>query len=297
MKKETIKAFVEHRTPCEGMNESGLSGVKYFRVTEPIQCSPVVYEPSITVILSGSKEALVDGHRHTYGDSHYFCCTMSMPVEAGTPVASPDNPLLGIYIPIDHRVMTELSFDMDAAGGPVRKLNSTAQPQSIAMAEWDGAFTEALYRLLEVTENPMDIAVLGQSRLRELYYTVLKGQAGEATRKAFGVGNEITRTIEYLSSRLNETITIEDLASQIGMSRAVLHRKFKQATRLSPMQFVKSMRLNNAAMRISEGTTVSQAAMDVGYTSTSQFSREFKRVYGQSPKQWASTSPVPRDLM
>jgi AraC-like DNA-binding protein len=297
MNKETIKAFIERKAVAEGMNETGLSGVKVFRVTEPIQCAPVVYEPSITVILSGTKEAILDGDRHIYGPSHYLCCTMSMPVEAGTPITSPEDPLLGIYIPIDSRVMTELAIEMETANGALRKLKGEGLPQSIALAEWDDAFTEALFRLLHVVDNPMDAAVLGEARLRELYNAVLKGQAGDAARKAFGVGNQITRTIEYLSSHLNETVTIDDMAARVGMSRAVLHRKFKQATTLSPMQFVKSMRLNNAAMKISGGMTVNQAALDVGYTSSSQFSREFKRVYGQSPKQWSSANQIPREMM
>ena len=76
------------------------------------------------------------------------------------------------------------------------------------------------------------------------------------------------------------------MARRAGMSRAVFHRKFKQATRLPPIQFVKSMRLNNAAMRIATGMTVNEAAMEVGYLSSSQFSREFKRMYGHSPRQW-----------
>ena len=94
---------------------------------------------------------------------------------------------------------------------------------------------------------PADTAVLGDGRLREVYYAILKGDAGDSARRAFGVGNEIARTIEYLSSRLDETVTIDELAAQVGMSRAVFHRKFKQATTMSPIQFVKSMRLNTAA--------------------------------------------------
>ena len=141
--------------------------------------------------------------------------------------------------------------------------------------------------LLQVAQSPADAAILGEGRLRELYYAVLKGEAGESARRAFGVGNEIARTIDYLSSRLDEPVSIEDMAGRVGMSRAVFHRKFKQATTMSPIQFVKSMRLNTAAMQIANGKTVSEAAMAVGYVSSSQFSREFKRLYGQSPKQWS----------
>ena len=95
------------------------------------------------------------------------------------------------------------------------------------------------------------------------------------------------KSLQSMSSHLNEPITIDEMAKRAGMSRAVFHRKFKQATTMSPIQFVKSMRLNNAAMKIAGGMTVNEAATDVGYLSASQFSREFKRMYGQSPRQWS----------
>lgn len=87
---------------------------------------------------------------------------------------------------------------------------------------------------------------------------------------------------------MNEQVTVDDMADHVGMSHAVFHRRFKEATTMSPIQFVKSMRLNNAAMKIAEGKPVSEAAWDVGYQSSSQFSREFKRMYGQSPRQWSN---------
>lgn len=201
--------------------------------------------------------------------------------------ASADNPLLGVYISLDTRVMTELAIEMERATGAIRKPDGGSLSPGFALANWNEEFADALLRLLQVLDNPVDAVILGESRLRELYYAVLRGEAGNSARCAFGVGNEIVRAIDYLSDNLSETVTIEDMAAQVGMSRAVFHRKFKQATTMSPIQFVKSMRLNNAAMKIAGGTHVNIAAMEVGYVSSSQFSREFKRMYGQSPKQWS----------
>lgn len=99
-------------------------------------------------------------------------------------------------------------------------------------------------------------------------------------RRAFGESNDIAIAITFLSSHLEDTITIDDMASQVGMSRAALHRKFKDAT------------LNKAAMNIAAGMNVSQAAMQVGYVSSSQCSREFKRIYGRSPKQWSQGKEI-----
>lgn len=186
-------------------------------------------------------------------------------------------------------MMTDLSIEMENTLGAIRKPKAGPVPKGVALAHWDDPFTDALLRLLELGESPLDTAILGNSRLRELYYAVLKGEAGTAVSRAFGVGNEIARSIEYLSAHLDKAVTIEDMAAQVGMSRAVFHRKFKEATTMSPIQFVKSMRLNSAATKMADGMNVNEAAMEVGYVSSSQFSREFKRMYGQSPKQWCHT--------
>ncbi|GAA0411175.1 AraC family transcriptional regulator [Cocleimonas flava] len=287
MSKQQIKQLIENKIFEDGMVGTGVEGVKLFRVTDSIRCAPAVYEPTVIAILNGAKEAILDGQRYVYDSNQYMCCSMSMPVEAGTPTASPENPLIGVYISLDTKVMTELTIEMETAPGAIRKPNSGPLPQGFALAQWDDSFSEALLRLLQLTDTPEDTSVLGNGRLRELYYAVLKGDAGDSARRAFGVGNEIARSIEYLSTRLDEAVTIEEMASKAGMSRAVYHRKFKQATTLSPIQFVKSMKLNSAAMKIAGGMNVNVAAMEVGYTSSSQFSREFKRLYGESPKQWS----------
>lgn len=287
MRREELKSLVDAAIRDEGTVETGVKGVQLFRVTTSLCCAPAVYEPTLIAIVSGEKEAILAGERHTYDANHYMCCTMSMPVEAGTPTASPDNPLLGVQISLDRNVLTKLTIEMESASGAIQQHKGSTPPRALTLASWDDAFTDALLRLLQLANNPAATAVLGEGRLRELYYAVLKGGAGDATRRAFGVGNEVARAIEYFSSRLGDPVTIEEMAAHVGMSRAVFHRKFKQATLMSPIQFLKSTRLNSAAMKIATGMNVSEAAAQVGYVSSSQFSREFKRLYGQSPKQWS----------
>lgn len=293
MQKRQIRQLIEDIMHEDGMVETGVSGVRMFRVTEAVRCAPAVYEPAIVAILGGSKEAILDGRRYVYDDRHYMCCPMSMPVEAGTPAASPENPLLGVYIALDKRVLTDLTIEMERTKQGIGKPAAGPLPPGLALAEWDDAFTDALLRLLQLAvTGGADRAVLATGRMRELYYAVLKGDAGSSARRAFGAGSEIARTVEILSSRLDKPVSIEEMAAEVGMSRAVFHRRFKQATTLSPIQFVKSMRLNSAAMNIAGGMTVGEAAMRVGYTSSSQFSREFKRLYGQSPKHWGQARAV-----
>lgn len=295
MSKQQIKHLIERHLTEVGLFDTALKGVQLFRVTEAMPCVPAVYEPTVVAIVGGSKEAVLDGEHHVYGSDEYLLCPMTLPVEAGTPQASPETPLLGVVVSLEARVMRELAMEIEVSAVGERRSQRAASP-ALALAPWDAEFTQTLLRLLELLDNPVDTVVLGPGRLREFYYAVLKGAAGDAARSAFGVGNEIARTIDYLSTHLHEQVTIDDMAEQIGMSRAVFHRRFKEATTMSPIQFVKSMRLNNAAMKIADGKTVSEAAWDVGYQSSSQFSREFKRMYGQSPRQWSRAAQVPERL-
>ncbi len=295
MSKDQIKDLIERRLPEAGLADTAIEGVQLFRVTETIPCVPAVYQPTVVAILNGTKEAVLDGEHHIYGSEKYLLCPMTLPVEAGTPDASEENPLLGVMITLEPRMMRALTMEIETATGGMRQSRGGAS-SALALAPWDAGFTLALLRLLELLDNPVDLEVLGPGRLREFYYTVLMGEADATAKRAFGVGNEIARTIDYLSTHLKEQVTIDDMADHVGMSRAVFHRRFKEATTMSPIQFVKSMRLNNAAMKIAEGKTVSEAAWDVGYQSSSQFSREFKRMYGQSPRQWSHAGQVP-DLL
>lgn len=297
MIQDQIKHIIEDRTRKDGLTETGVAGVKLFRATQAVPCAPAVYEPSVIAIASGTKEAVLDGARYIYDSSQYMLCPMSMPVKAGTPAASPERPLYGVYISLNPRVMGELAIEMENASAAVLLSNREPVSQAIRLAHWDDAFSDALLRLLQLGESETDTAVLGKVRLRELYYAILKGETGVFARQAFGAGNAIARSIAHVSSNLSDPISIDGMATRAGMSRAVFHRKFKQATTMSPIQFVKSMRLNNAAMRMTEGMTVSEAAMDVGYVSASQFSREFKRVYGQSPRQWSDAQHAPMGTM
>lgn len=293
MSKRQIKQLVENRLQRDGLVETGVTGLRLFRATAPVPCVPAVYEPSVIAIVSGAKEAVLDGERHVYDDSRYLCCPMSMPIQAGTPAASPDNPLYGVLVSLDQRVMTELTMEIERSEGSIASNAERAATPGVRLAHWDDTFTDALLRLLQLEESKTDTAVLGDARLREFYYAILKGEASFFTRQAFHAGNAIARSIAYVSSNLSEPVTIDDMAMRAGMSRAVFHRKFKQITTMSPIQFVKSMRLNSAAMKIAGGMTVNEAAIDVGYVSASQFSREFKRMYGQSPRRWSLTSFIP----
>ena len=143
-----------------GMVQTGIEGIQLFKITDPIECSPAVYEPSVTAIVLGTKEAILDGNKHFYDNTQYICCTMPMPIEAGTPKASTDNPLIGVYISIDTGIMTELALEIQSATSTQQIPNVSYPSQSILTANWDPNFTDALYKMLLLDDDAIDLAIL-----------------------------------------------------------------------------------------------------------------------------------------
>ncbi len=150
MSKQQIKRLIADQIREDGLFETGVNGVKLFRASRPVPCAPAVYEPSVIAIVSGTKEAVLHGERFVYDNSQYLCCPMSMPVQAGTPTASKDDPLCGVYVSLDQRVMTELTMEMQNAGVSIPMAKGTSPANGIKFAQWDEAFSDALLRLLQL---------------------------------------------------------------------------------------------------------------------------------------------------
>ena len=140
MTKPRIKSLIKRLAQTDGLTETGVEGVMLFRATSPVPCAPAVYKPSVIAIVSGHKEAVLDGERHVYDDSHYLCCPMSMPVQAGTPSASPDTPLFGVYIALNPRIMTELTLEMENAESGAAVTGKGSAIQGVRFADWDERF-------------------------------------------------------------------------------------------------------------------------------------------------------------
>ena len=292
MEKQRIHKRIERLAAAEGITETGLEGVRLFRVTQPVERIPAVYSPSICAIVQGTKRAYFNGTLHEYNSDHILCCTMPMPIEAEVPHATPEAPVLGMLLSLDTQIMSETAIELLSVRGAVHNAKGGEATPGLAVAKWDDQFTGAISRLLDLVGDATALSVLGKGRLREVYYALLMGETGPMIRRAFGAADEMARTLHFLQENLHTSITIEDLADHANMSRAVFHRRFKQATTLSPIQFVKSLRLNEASMHIAAGMTISEAASKVGYTSSSQFSREFRRAFGKAPREWGNTVEV-----
>jgi AraC-like DNA-binding protein len=292
-----ILELVERHASQEGLIDTGLEGFQLFRVTQPVPRVPAVYSPSICVILQGSKRAYLGGEELIYNDEHYLCCSMPVPIEAEVPHATPEEPVLGFLLSLESRVLTELLVELEAISALGHEPRQIAQEPGMKVVAWDEPFTAAVLSLVSLLDDPIALKILGKGKIREVMFTLTRGEAGPLLRRNVGGSRDLFRVLNYIQEHLNEHITIQDLVKQAGMSKAVLHRKFKAVTTLSPLQFIKALRLNEAAMMIASGTNVGQAAYQVGYESSSQFNREFRRHFGNSPRQWANTNTSSRHVV
>ena len=273
----------------EGLTETQFEGLRLFRLSQPIQPTHGTFEPSICGVVQGKKRVHLGGASYDYDATHYLCCTMPIPAEGEVVDASPECPVLGFALTIDTAIMTETVVEMETQA---TIQSPTEVVPGLSVAAWDPEVIVAMQRVMELVDDPLAARVLGRGRMKELMFALLKGDAGPSIRQALGASRDVSRAVSYLKENLTESISIDDLAKRAGMSRAVFHRKFKLATSYSPIQFIKAVRLNQAAMLIAAGSSVTDAAYQVGYASQSQFSREFRRQYGRAPSRWGGVEGV-----
>ncbi len=267
--------------PAEGSTQSDLDGVKFVRANRHRPRMPVMYEPSVVIVCQGRKRGFLGEQTFVYDAQHYLVMAVPLPFECETE-ASETEPLLAVTIKIDLTVVAELLIALNDTRGPLR-----GEPRAFYATPIDPALGNAVLRLLEALASPFDGRILGPSILREICYRVLTGTQGDIIRLAlthqhhFG---RVAKALRRIHSDYRSDLDVETLAREAGMSLAVFHAQFKAVTATSPMQYVKTTRLHHARLLMAQdGLNVSAAATHVGYESASQFSREFKRLFGLSP--------------
>lgn len=255
--------------------------------TQPSGRTPVMYRPGIVFLFSGYKVGYINDRTFRYDANEYLLLTVPLPFECET-FATEAAPLAGIRLDVDILQLQELL--MDIGEDP---LSQPAMAESgINSATLSEEILCAAERLLDVMERPLDARILGKQIIREMLYHVLTGPRGGALMALVSRQthfSQISRVLKRIESQYTESLSVDQLAAEANMSLSAFHHNFKSVTSTSPLQYLKAYRLHKARlMMIHDGLKASAAAMQVGYESASQFSREFKRYFGLTPGEDAA---------
>jgi AraC-like DNA-binding protein len=265
----------------DGFSASALPGVRFMRAQRYVPRMPVSYEPSICIVAQGRKQGFLGPQSFVYDADNYLVLSVPMPFECET-FAEPGTPMLGLSVGITPTLVGELLLEM-AEKPPA----APARPDAIRAHPIEPALKEAATRLVRTLADPDDARVLGPQIVREIAYRVIRLEHGASLRalasphSAFG---QISRVLNLIHRDYAKAWDMPTLAAEAGMSVSTFHTHFKAVTHSSPLQYLKNIRLHKACfMMVHERATAGMASLRVGYESASQFSREFKRLFGDAP--------------
>lgn len=282
--RKRLIALLHALAPDEGYNLTALPSVRILRSNRALSRTPVLYDPGIVIVCQGSKRGYFGGERYLYDEDHYLAVSVPVPFSMETD-ATAERPLLALYLHLDFPMAAELAAQIDREGiaEPVQA------PKSMMSTPMDDAMHATVLRFVEAMQRPLEAAVLGPGLLRELYFRVLTGAQGGAMRNALAMRGQfgrIGRSLRMIHADYAQSLDVTQLAGEAGMSVPSFHAHFKAITQVSPMQYLKSTRLHQARLlMVRHDLTAEAASHAVGYASASQFSREFKRLFGQTPAQ------------
>ena len=270
-----------------GSFESQLEGVRFFKSTRPLPRKPMVYDPGICIVAQGRKIGYLGDRKFQYDANNYLVTSVTMPFECET-FASPEDPLLGLYIDIDIAQLHDLIGRLNLQA-QIGKAGEKGLPRGIGPAVMDEDMADAINRLLKCLQSEAESQILGPGLVREILYRALCGTQAPVLYSLATYGgafSQVARALKIMQSDYREKLDVEKLAGAARMSASAFHRAFKEVTSDSPMQYLKKVRLNKAKDLMAQKNMKAYIAADkVGYESSSQFSREFKRYFGQSPAE------------
>lgn len=259
-----------------------LKGLHLNRSSAPKEPLHRVYDPVFCVIAQGSKEVFLGNERYLYDPAHYLLVTTDLPLVGYVCDASYERPYLSLRLKLDPALVSSVMVEAD----PVAP-RSHARVRAIDVGPLDLNLLDAVVRLVRLLDSPSEARFLAPLITREIVYRLLMGRQGDRLRHIAILGghtHRIAKAIERLRKEFDQPLRIDDIARELGMSMSGFHHHFKAVTALSPLQFQKRLRLQEARrLMLSEHLDAAGAAYRVGYDDASHFSREYKRLFGAPP--------------
>ena len=277
-----LKKSIARWTDKGGLIETAIPGLSLYRLDEPTPPTSIMYQPRICMVAQGAKRVLLGDDTYVYDEHHLLIASVDLPTVVQIIKASRKKPYLGLVLKLDQREISQLMVDSNL---PLPRPQQSSR--GMATCEVTLPLLNAFQRLMDLLAEPKDIPILAPIIQREIVYRLLVGDQGSHLRQIASAGSQsqqIARAIDWLKDNFTQPLRIDDLATQVNMSTSTFHHHFRALTAMSPLQYQKWLRLYEARrLMLTEHQDAATAAFQVGYESPSQFSREYKRLFGAPP--------------
>lgn len=283
LQQDELVQMIEKHAPKMGGSATSIPFLRFFCTTTPTEFLHTLYEPSLCLIAQGSKAVGLGEELFSYDKNAYLISSVHLPARVRIQEASFEKPYLSLQLTFSMDQILEIfkEFDQEDNKGAI-------QPQcGLYFGKNSSLLMDAILRLVRLLENPKDINMLAPMITREILYRIVQDKGGSIIRqfaKNGSLAQRVSQAITIIKEDFAEPLRIDTLAQKIGMSTSSLHYHFKRVTTMSPLQFQKSLRLQEARrLLMVEEMEASHVAFQVGYESPSQFSREYARLFGLPP--------------
>jgi AraC-like DNA-binding protein len=282
-----LASLADRHIVADGIHASAIPRLVLIRASQPSEPIPTVYEPTVCIVAQGRKQTMLANEVYFYDPEKYLVVTVDLPVVGQVIEASPEKPYLCVCLNLDPGQLSALMVELGQ--------NVPRNPQAeglglgLSLSPIEPALLNAVVRLLRLLDTPQDIPILAPLIEREILYRLLSGDYSERLRQiALGDSRmvSVSRAITWIKQNYAEPFRIETIAREARLSPSALHHSFKSVTAMSPLQYQKQLRLQEARrLMLAQAMDAATASHHVGYESPSQFSREYSRLFGAPPSR------------
>lgn len=270
-------------TPCDGVHDTGIPGVSAIRVSRPgDELTQALHRPAVCLIAQGAKRVMLRDETYAYDPRRVLVFSVDLPISAQVTEATLAKPYACFRLDIDPVEIADLVMQGATAERPGDDVS-----RGLFLTAATPELLDAVLRLMRLSRSPRDIRLLAPLMTREILIRLLQGPEGH---RLAGIGradahvSRVAKAIAWLKENRAEPVKVEDLARRVHMSTSSFHQHFRDVTAMSPLQFQKQLRLQEARrLMLAEGADAASASHRVGYQSPSQFSREYARQFGAPP--------------
>ncbi|MBD2681099.1 MULTISPECIES: AraC family transcriptional regulator [Nostoc] len=276
-----LAALIAQNSKGDGVHATAIERLFLIRSSEPTAPLHALHEPALCIVAQGKKQVMLANNLYVYGQDRCLVVSIDLPVVGQVIEATPTVPYLCLRLDLDPGELSTLMMEA--------KLDATAnqQPPGLSLSPVSPQLLDAAIRLLRLLQTPEDIAILAPLVVREILYRLLSGEQSARLRQIALADKHlqgISRAINWLKWNYEKPFRIEAIAREACMSPSSLHHHFKSVTAMSPLQYQKQLRLQQARrLMLGQGMDAATASHHVGYESPSQFSREYSRLFGAPP--------------